>query len=443
MKLKLFLLVLFLLFKIQAGFTQSNLVRAVQLKKEALTEYNNKNYQSSLNKISKAINLLKEEGRKAPSEMITLRDRAKSAIKLEEEKKAEDARKKAAAQKAREERAAKEARFKKEQEVAKYEPEIRSELSRIDKLVEGRVYLISSSKITSSNSEKSYFFCYGDRYVIVTIPDEQVVKRMNKSSLSFDSNDAQSFSDYVTSVRVKSKYGKTNYSFKKSIHYSNVFLGGSGDDLLWHGQQYVNFDQDVHYYYYTTKLHADIEMKEGYEKEYFMPYLQTGRLSRMVDYDFVVKDSLVEKLRDYSFSDFKSTSSDKIKVKITPKGHTSMLFVTKKIKYQLFDEGVTGSYSGGGYKYTKGFLYFTPKSSSSHYAFIQHAGLTYKTSDLLSKLKSVENSIEISKANFDSIFESYNEHHNDYRYFTDSNYTLSYSLIQKIANLEEGAYTNL
>ena len=70
------------------------------------TEYNNKNYKSSLNKINKAINLLKEDGRTAPSDMITLRDRAKAAVQREEKERADAAKKKAAADKAKAEKEA-------------------------------------------------------------------------------------------------------------------------------------------------------------------------------------------------------------------------------------------------------------------------------------------------------------------------------------------------
>lgn len=445
MKSKILILFIFLICNVDLSFSQPNLMKAVELKKEAQTEYNNKNYKSSLNKINKAISLLKDDGRPAPSDMISLRDRAKAAVERQEKENAEAAKKKAAADKARQERAAKEAKLKKEQELATYEPEIRREINKIEKLTEGKVYLITSSKISGSSSENSYFFYYDDKYIIVSIPNEKVVSDMNKTSISFDSYDAKRFDEYVTTVKVKTRSGKETLSFRKGIHYGNVFLGGKGDDLLWNGRQYVNFDQDVHYYYYTAKLHADIEMKKSFEKNYYMPYFQTGRIEKLVDFNFVVKDSLVDKLKLNDFENFSSTSSDKIKVKLVPKGHANMLFVTKKIKYEMLDENVMGSYIGGGYSYNKGFLYFTPKTKPSHYAFMQYSGLGYKTSDALSKIKVINDTYTISKTVFESLYESFNEWHGEgaYRYFTSSSYTTPYFVVNKIKELDQKSSSDL
>ncbi|MDX1445849.1 hypothetical protein [Lishizhenia sp.] len=440
----LLLLSLILVFQVQA---QSNLLKAVELKNQAQTEYNNGNYRSAQTKINNAISLIKKEGMDIPGEMISLRSKINAAIDQEaKDKAAAAARKKELADKKQQqlERAAlqKEAAAKlaKEKEMERYEPAIRSTLAKLGKLKEGRVYIIERAKLTTSSSEKSYFVYYGNKYMIFTIPSEYVVNKIDKSTISFNSQNAQQFNSYVTNVRVKNSYGKQSLSFRKGIHYSNVFLGGNGDELLWHGTQYTNYDENVHYYYYTTLLHADIEMEQSFEKEYFQPYIQTGTLSRLVDYNFVVKDSLTNELRANSFTQSSLNGTNKVKLSLKSTSFTNMLFVTKEINYQLIDNTVEGSYSGGGYNYTKGFLYYQPKKRTSYYAFVQFPNVPYSTDDVLGKLKKLEEELIIPKSTFDSFYDSfgtYSSSDSQYRYFSNSAYTLPYNVLKAISDLNQ------
>lgn len=439
-------LLLSLFFAVQT-YAQSNLLKAVELKKQAQTEYNNGNYASAKSKINSAISLIQKEGMDIPGEMIALRNKINAAIDKEAKDKAaaDERRRELAAEKQRQlERAAlqKEADTKlaKEREMARYEPGIRSALNKLDKLKEGRVYVIERYALTTSSSEKNYFVYYGNKYLIFTIPNEYVVNNFKKSNITFNSYNAQKFNSYVTTVKVKNSYGKQNLTFRKGIHYSNVFLGGNGDELLWHGTQYTNYDENVHYYYYTTLLHADLEMEQTFEKEYFQPYIQAGTLSRLADYNFIVKDSLTSELRESDFRQASLPGSTKVKMSLQSTSFTNMLFVTKKINYQLIDNSVEGSFSGGGYNYTRGFLYYQPKTRTSYYAFVQFPNVSYTTEDVLGKLKRLDEELIIPKSTFDSFYESfgtYSSSDSQYRYFSNSAYTLPYDVLKAISDLNQ------
>ena len=321
--------------------------------------------------------------------------------------------------------------------AASLKPKTEKDIHRFLNLEEGRPYLVTyRSSLTSSTNERSVFIFYGEKYIIYTVPSTTITDKLFKDNVSFNGYDANHGDNNVIHMKIKPSYGDKRLThFKKGIHYSNVFLGGFGDELMWtSGEQRVEFEKTLYYYYYSNTLHCDIELKTSFQEKYYNPYVETGTITKTIDYDLVKNDKLYNKLLDADV-DNKSTdinSPEGLVISLVPSSNIKMLYPLKEITYQMKDK-LKGEYISGTSEHKGTFLYFVPKTTSSHYGFIQY-NKSYPKANLLSSITGLTTSYIISETKFNSLYKSFNENigNGESRYFTSSDYRTPLEIIPKL-----------
>jgi|GEM_PF-1557296 len=356
--------------------------------------------------------------------------------KAEEEREAELARQKRERDK---KLAAQKLKSKKNNIAAVMLPEVKRIFHDFSSLEEGRAYLVTYRKsLTSSKQEKAYFIFYGNKFIIYTIPSISVYEKLNKNTISFDGYKANVGTDYLISAKLKPEYGDKRITyFKKGIHFSNVFLGGFGDELMWtSGTQNNEFDKTLYYYYYFNTMHCDIKLKDKFQKDYYNPYIETGTITKTVDYDFINDAEMEKKLRGAGFKNKTSKNIDSPNLpKITLKtdDNMKMLYPQKQVTYKFHDK-VKNEYYVNGSEYSGTYLYYRPKTSTSHYGFIQ-LDISFSDKDLFDAITGLDNSYILSSTYFESIWKTFSEDvgNGTSRYFTSNEYTTPYWAIGKIS----------
>lgn len=324
----------------------------------------------------------------------------------------------------------------------KLEPDIKKRLQQLSQINYGKIYIFKPiNNLTTSRNEVSYFVAYNNKYIIFTIPDKYALRRLNKDRLSFSSVNAKRFSSNVTNVKVKTKHdGKKWLSFRKSVQYSNVFLGGNGDEILWNGKQYSSFKKNVYYYFYVQSLSADIKLKKTFDKKYYNPYIETGTIIKTVDYRLISNNEIRSQLKRNGFINKpgSTTNPNLPAIKLKSARFRKMLFPEKKINYVLQDKKVSGSYIHNRRKYTKPFLYFIPTQKTSHYGTIQYYGGFY-SSNLANRLYEINEDKKVNQIRFGMLYDSFNKGYGSgtIRYFTNTSYKLPYEILVQLSQLSE------
>ena len=311
-------------------------------------------------------------------------------------------------------------------------PQVKEIMYDFNSLEEGRAYLITYRKsLTSSTDEKAYFIFHGDKFIIYTIPNKSVFEKLNKSSIDFDGYDANRGNDYVISAKLKPAYGDKRITyFKKGVHFSNVFIGGFGDEIMWtSGTQNNEFDKTLYYYFYYNTIHCDVKLKNTFQEHYYNPYIETGTLNKTVDYDLINDADTERMLRNKGFKNKKSSSLDKPnlpKIELVTSNNMKMIFPQKKVRYK-FQDKVKNEYYANGTEYKGTYLYYRPMTSTSHYGFVQ-VSKYYPGKDIFDAITGTTNSYVLSSSNFESIYSSFSEDigNGESRYFTSESYKLAY-----------------
>lgn len=336
---------------------------------------------------------------------------------------------------------------KKKNIAASMLPEVKQVFHLYNNLEEGKPYLVVyRSKLTSNSTERAVFIYYGDKYIIYTIPSTSIADNLNKDNVSFSSYNAGTGSTTI-SATIKPDYGdKRLVYFKKSIHYSNVYLGGLGDELLWtKGTQYTEFDKTLYYYYFNNTLSSDIELKTSFDEKYFNPYIETGTITKTIDYELVQDSELYSKLKNEGVTNKATSNLDNpkgLEITLVPSNNLKMIYPLKKIKYVLKEKITKYNMSGSKYKGT--LLYFTPKTTSSHYGYIQY-GKSYPKENLFEAITGLSNNFILKETYFNSIYNSFSENigNGKSRYFTSSEYNTPYWAISRITDGTEVALESM
>jgi len=332
--------------------------------------------------------------------------------------------------------AAKELRFI---EIAKeVKPAIEQDLIDLENLVEGKPYLVTNrNKLTSSAKEISILIFYGTQYIIYTIPDNNIAQNLTKDKVSFYLSERDQ--DGYVNVKIASKYGsKQKMAFKKSIHYSNVYFGGYGADILWSGRQNTVFDYNLYFYYYFNSLHCDAKLKTSFQKDYYNPYLETGEINKMIDYNVVKDQALLAKIKVNEIQNVSGVDNAKkegVSLAFKPSGNIKMIYPLKKITYN-YVETVKGKYSVNGAKYKGEFLYFTPGKTTNHYGYQQY-DVAYPKANLLSSIADINTPYKMSRTSFNSIYKAFSNTEKESAYFTSSEYIDFYNAIFELVKGEK------
>ncbi len=377
--------------------------------------------------------------KKLSSVIISVDDEYEKAMEAERQRK-EQARQEELARLKREEEkkmAAQQLEIKKNNLATSLHPRISDEIAQFNELEEGRPYLVTyRNALTSSTSEKSVLIFYGNEYIIYTIPSVSVAKNLNKEKIRFNGYDAN-HGDGVIHIKIKPDYGdKQETHFKKGIHYSNVFLGGFGDELMWtSGEQYLQFDKTLYYYYYFNTLHCDIEMNTSFSKDYYNPYIETGFITKTVDYDLVRDDNLRQTLKGAGVGNKPTPDINSpvgLEFKIKPSRNMKMVYPQKKITYNMKDK-LKGEYVSNNTEYKGTFLYYVPLTSSSHYGLMQF-NKYYSEADLLTSITGLSTDYRMSRSTFNSIYKAFSEDigNGNSQYFTSSDYRSFFEIIPKL-----------
>lgn len=323
-------------------------------------------------------------------------------------------------------------------EIAKeVKPAIEQDLIDLENLVEGKPYLVTSrAKLTSSTKEISILIFYGSQYIIYTIPDDNIAKNLIKDKVSFYLSERDQ--DGYVNVKL-SKYGsKQTMAFKKSIHYSNVYIGGYGADMLWTGKQNSVFDYNLYFYYYFNSLHCDAKLKTSFQKDYYNPYIETGKVNKMIDYNVVKDPALLTKIKVNEIQNISGVDNAKkegVSLIINPLGNIKMIYPQKNITYN-YVETVKGKYSVDGTGYKGEFLYFTPRESTNHYGYQQY-DVYYPKANLLTSIADVNTPYKMSRTSFNSIYKTFSDSENKSAYFSNSEYVDFYNAIFELVKGEK------
>lgn len=373
-----------------------------------------------------------------------------TTIKVEEEmKRLEEKRKKALIakreaerkrlEKQRKEEEARRKRAQKTKALAKkMKPEIWAAYNKFKSLRNGRPYLITyRKKLTSSDQEQTFMIFYENKYIAYTIPSVTIAEKLNKEKVEFGPVNVLAFlrgssNNIATIKRGSSK----NMKFKKGIHYSNIFLGGYGDELLWtEGSQYHQFDQDLYYYYYYNSLHCDVKLNKSRSDHYYNPYIETGKIELTVDYRIIKDEKLENQLNQLGVKNKKGSLENPpgLQIKMIPDDNLKMLYTIKKIKYKLHEK-VKADIVSNNRKFKGNVLYFKPLNIDRHYGFIQY-NTNYPERNIFEAITGFSSDYRMSRALFDSIYKAFS---NDVgggttRYFTSKNYKSFFEDISKMA----------
>ena len=324
-------------------------------------------------------------------------------------------------------------------EIAKeVKPAIEQDLIDLENLVEGKPYLVTSrAKLTSSTKEISILIFYGSQYIIYTIPDNNIAKNLNKDKVSFYLSERDQ--DGYVNVKIASTYGsKQKMAFKKSIHYSNVYFGGYGADILWSGNQNSVFDYNLHFYYYFNSLHCDAKIKTSFQKDYYNPYIETGEINKMIDYNVVKDPALLTKIKVneiQNISGVENAIKEGVSLAFKPSGNIKMIYPLKKITYN-YVETVKGKYAADGKEYKGEFLYFTPGKATNHYGYQQY-DVAYPKAKLLTSIADVNTPYKMSRTSFNSIYKAFSDSKNKSAYFSNSEYVDFYNAIFELVKGEK------
>ena len=279
-------------------------------------------------------------------------------------------------------------------------------LNTFKKLKEGVPYLISTKTISQLDSEKSIFIFYGDEYIIYTIPNIGYVKNLFKDNIAFDpSVGDDSMQRYVK--HKNSTGSKSESYFKRSPQYNNVFYKTNG--LLWIGKQYTTFTDELYYYYYDSNaaidLYCDTDIKEDFGI-YLNPYIKTGKLKKVVNYNFIDDTDLKAEFKKYGF--IQEDTSEPM-VNIAAKRETfNMLFAAKKVTYVMVDDNAKDQ------NISQKYLYFEEKDVTMHYGAISYSNFKENAQNkLLNNITGVNNNVDskISESMFNFIYSSITKLH--------------------------------
>ncbi len=311
-------------------------------------------------------------------------------------------------------------------------------LNSFKKLKEGVPYLIKTKTITDLDSEKSIFIFYGDKYIIYTIPNIGYVKNLFKDNIAFDpavgDDSMQRFVKHKNSTG-----GKSESYFKRSPQYSNVFFSKNG--LIWIGQQYTTFKDELYYYYYNkttnSKYADDIDLYcdtdiDGKLGIYLNPYIQTGIIKKKANYDFIIDEDLKA---DYKSEGFQQVDFYKPVYIISAELETlSMLFPRKEVTYVMVDDNAKDRNSAQKY------LYFEEQGVKTQYGFVNYNSIYNSIQKivqdkLLLSIIGVNNDFKMSKEQFNNIYEACNsgKDSSSFRpYFNNEAYRLPFEIIPSI-----------
>jgi outer membrane protein len=278
---------------------------------------------------------------------------------------------------------------------------------------------------------------YGSEYIIYTIPDDNIAKNLLKDKVSFYLSERDQ--DGYVNVKIASNYGgKQKMAFKKSIHYSNVYFGGYGADILWSGKQNTVFDYNLYFYYYFNSLHCDAKLKTSFQKDYYNPYIETGEINKMIDYNVVKDPALLTKIKVneiQNISGVENAIKEGVSLAFKPSGNIKMIYPLKKITYN-YVETVKGKYAADGTEYKGEFLYFKPGKTTNHYGYQQY-DVAYPKVNLLSSIADINTSYKMSRTSFNSIYKAFSNIEKESAYFTSSEYIDFYNAIFELVKGEK------
>ena len=101
---------------------------------------------------------------------------------------------------------------------------IETTLNDFSMLEEGKPYIITSRKnLTSSFSERSVIIFFGNSYIIYTVPSISLIEKLFKNKVTYTSQDAKSGTVTLTKTMRNSFGNKEEVSFRKGLHFSNIF----------------------------------------------------------------------------------------------------------------------------------------------------------------------------------------------------------------------------
>lgn len=232
--------------------------------------------------------------------------------------------------------------------------------------------LKTSMGISNNATEKSYMLVDRDNFLLITIPSANALSMLDLEKVNFSSYDAGRYSNNVVHYSdVKTSFGKRDLKFRQSDRFSNVYIGGLGDELLWSGEAYTQFERTLYYYVVNNGLRVDIDMFQGstVNNTYQNPYIENGLLSKTVDYRLVTDENLRKRLESLGFKDVPSNDRNNLnllKIEAKSSGKMNMILPCKEITYQM-DSKISGKFTLNSQNYKGQHLYFRPSNSIKKY----------------------------------------------------------------------------
>ncbi|WP_268121717.1 toxin-antitoxin system YwqK family antitoxin [Roseivirga pacifica] len=297
--------------------------------------------------------------------------------------------------------------------------------------------------ISGSDKEVSVFAFNNDDYIIYTIPDPSLVKQLFKDEVTITSPSVVNSENRLVKHKTRNR-GKEEGWFVQGNTYSNVYFGNN--DLLWIGEQYVEFSDDIYYVLSKSRngVIAELELKKEQTKDYLNPYLEVGKIQRLVDYNSVKDTNLNRRLKNSGFEDKTGLPLFQLKLNRT---NLSMLFPQKKADFVLSDDGAKDDDSKQKY------LYFEMTNYTTHYGSLEYdLNEWINTADFYNNKVDLNDELEeLSPGQYNmsqiikSVVGSFKEVSSTRtQYYTSSNYRTVYEIIPEIlSSIENRSLNNI
>lgn len=323
-----------------------------------------------------------------------------------------------------------------------FSKQVREQIVKYVNLEPNTPYLFKRKEnLSGSDKEISIFVFNEDDYLIYTIPDPTIVKRLFKDELTINSRRTVSSEDRV--VKHKTSDGsKAEEWFVQGNTFSNVYFGD--DDLLWIGEQYTKFSDEVFYVYSKSRdgVIAELELKKEPSKDYLNPYVEVGKIRKLVDFDAITDMNLKRYMKMYGYEEKSGLPLFQLKLE---RINLSMLHPRIKADFVMADDGAKDSNSKQQY------LYFERANYTTHYGTLEYHLNNYLPSsnfygsqvDLTEELDEMTAGSYDMSSIFNSVVGSVEEvSSTKTSYYTSSDYRKIYEIIPDLLASFNNRYTN-
>lgn len=332
----------------------------------------------------------------------------------------------------------------------KYNVTLKKQLQLLEAMQEGKVYVFKHNKfkVTKYNTEVSYFVYFGNKYLILTLPNKEVITRFDKNTIRFTSQDADFLykNNKLTIMyapKTKTYSGVYSMAFLVLDPDRQEFIGGEGDAM-------IQFNRSDHYanhtwYYFFVNNALWVASKFGSEYcrtgEVSNPIIETGELKRYIDYRYITDVELINQAKKLGVQHKQTNNlqnANLLSIGIQSSGFQSWIFSRKDISYKVGGDccNKVNIIENEQHKTWSGFQYMVPSQQQSYYSFVQ-TQTSFNSENLLDLLYNTSIDMKINSSQFEDLYNNFKTFYgeNQLKTFTSTSYNTPYSVFNKLAQV--------